>query len=236
MASRLLLLSSLLAAVVQGATNGTVTPAQACAQKCNAQLSDCQSQPDPNESLCAANYAGCLGYNPYDGNFKLATECAVKLSPAEECAKKCNAALSDCQSKPDPNESTCAANYAACVGYNPYNGNFKLATACAADTPAKNGTIYTTTVVDVLTTYCPTPTTLTINDKTYPVTEPTTLTISDCPCTISKPVGHVTQPSATTIKTVPTKPAEVEPSVVATAGAGRVVPGALVLLGIAALL
>jgi hypothetical protein len=229
MASRLLLLSSLLAAAVHGAaTNGTVTPAQACAQKCNAELSDCQGKPDPNESFCAANYAGCLGYDPYTPTFKMATECAVKLSAAEECAKKCNAALSDCQGKPDPNESTCAANYAACVGYNPYNGNFKLATACAANNNANNGTIYTTTVVDVLTTYCPTPTTLTVNGKTYPVTEPTTLTITDCPCTISKPVESATQPAAT-------KPAVVEPSVVPTAGAGRVVPGALVLLGVAAL-
>lgn len=43
---------------------------------------------------------------------------------------------------------------------------------------------YTTTViVTKLTTYCPGPTSLTQNGKTYIVTKETTLTINDCPCT-----------------------------------------------------
>jgi len=46
----------------------------------------------------------------------------------------------------------------------------------------------TTQVVTILTTYCPAPTTLTINSKTYTVTAATTLTITDCPCTIVGPI------------------------------------------------
>lgn len=56
--------------------------------------------------------------------------------------------------------------------------------------PGHNG--YVTEVVSELTTYCPKPTTLTYNGKTYPVTEATTLTITDCPCTVVKPAPTVT--------------------------------------------
>lgn len=53
-----------------------------------------------------------------------------------------------------------------------------------------NGTVSTITeVVDVYTTYCPEPTHLTMNNKTYTVTEACTFTITDCPCTITKPVS-----------------------------------------------
>ncbi|KAI8672290.1 hypothetical protein LRP88_03194 [Fusarium phalaenopsidis] len=57
-----------------------------------------------------------------------------------------------------------------------------------------NGTQYTTEVVTAYTTYCPAPTTLTYQDKTYTITEATTLTITDCPCTISHPLKPTYQP------------------------------------------
>ncbi|GAV26715.1 hypothetical protein PMKS-000170 [Pichia membranifaciens] len=41
-----------------------------------------------------------------------------------------------------------------------------------------------TEVVTAFTTYCPEPTTIVTNGKTYTVTSATTLTITDCPCTI----------------------------------------------------
>lgn len=44
--------------------------------------------------------------------------------------------------------------------------------------------IYVTKTVSHYTTYCPGPTQITTNDKTYTVTEATTLTITDCPCTV----------------------------------------------------
>lgn len=42
-----------------------------------------------------------------------------------------------------------------------------------------------TEVVDVWTTFCPEPTHLTMNNKTYTVTEACTFTITDCPCTVT---------------------------------------------------
>lgn len=60
----------------------------------------------------------------------------------------------------------------------------------AAAAAASNGTMTTITeVVDVYTTYCPGPTHLTMNNKTYTVTEACTFTITDCPCTVTKAVS-----------------------------------------------
>ncbi|CAB4256578.1 similar to Saccharomyces cerevisiae YER150W SPI1 GPI-anchored cell wall protein involved in weak acid resistance [Maudiozyma barnettii] len=54
--------------------------------------------------------------------------------------------------------------------------------------PAYNSTeLFTVTeVVTAFTTYCPEPTEIITNSKTYTVTGATTLTITDCPCTIVK--------------------------------------------------
>ena len=58
-------------------------------------------------------------------------------------------------------------------------------------TGGHNGTVTTTVVYDVYTTYCPYPTTVDFNGKKYVVDKPTTLTITDCPCTVveERPVG-----------------------------------------------
>ncbi|KAL5316556.1 hypothetical protein ACEPPN_015605 [Leptodophora sp. 'Broadleaf-Isolate-01'] len=50
----------------------------------------------------------------------------------------------------------------------------------------KNGTVYETITTTAITTYCPYPTEIVHNSKTYTVTEATTLTITDCPCTVTK--------------------------------------------------
>lgn len=66
---------------------------------------------------------------------------------------------------------------------------FSIATIVAAATMAvaHSNVTYVTEVVDVYTTYCPGPTTISHGSKTYTVTEPTTITF-ECPCTVTKPV------------------------------------------------
>ncbi|EGY18319.1 Clock-controlled protein 6 like [Verticillium longisporum] len=124
------------------------------------------------------------------------------------------------------------------------------ATAVMAGAYGHNNVTYTTEVVEVYTTYCPEPTTLTHGDKTYTITSATTLTITDCPCTISKPVlttsvvechncapppkptytapgvPHVPAPvpghNQTTTKVVVPAPTTQAPETVPTAGAGKV--------------
>ncbi|KAG7881069.1 hypothetical protein KL905_002065 [Ogataea polymorpha] len=79
-----------------------------------------------------------------------------------------------------------------------------LALASAAFAAYSNGTVSTITyettiseVVTALTTYCPEPTSIVTNGKTYTVTGATTLTITDCPCTKEEVI------TTTTITTCP---------------------------------
>ncbi|EFQ27781.1 hypothetical protein CGRA01v4_02805 [Colletotrichum graminicola] len=87
--------------------------------------------------------------------------------------------------------------------------------------PGYNGTgIYTvTTVWDSVSTYCPEPTTLCFNDRTYTIDKPTTLIISDCPCTQTYTTQYTDGPQYTSY-VMPKPPAQ-------TAGVGAPVnPGA----------
>jgi hypothetical protein len=61
-----------------------------------------------------------------------------------------------------------------------------LALAVSGAFAYSNGTVYTTEIVNVLTTYCPAATQITQGGKTYTVSSATTLTITDCPCTVTK--------------------------------------------------
>lgn len=86
-----------------------------------------------------------------------------------------------------------------------------LALAGSAVAAFSNDTVVTE-VVTAYTTYCPEPTEITQNGKTYTVTEATTLTITDCPCTITH-----TSSAAPTHNPAPTTAFEEF-----TAGAGKV--------------
>ncbi|KAG5793007.1 hypothetical protein H9Q69_007926 [Fusarium xylarioides] len=57
---------------------------------------------------------------------------------ATDCVAKCNKAHDECRTKPDANQATCAAEYANCLGYNPYDngGSLVTPTACSAASSA----------------------------------------------------------------------------------------------------
>ncbi len=55
--------------------------------------------------------------------------------------------------------------------------------------PGHHNVTTVTEVVDKYVTYCPEPTHLTFNNKTYTVTEACTYTITDCPCTVTRVVS-----------------------------------------------
>ena len=119
--------------------------ANVCVDACNKAKFDCQSKPNANMATCAAEYAGCIGYNPYaDTGYVEPTACSegasshtstATMAPepsADTCLETCNAAKSKCQSNLDNNRSTCASEYAACLGYNPYGGSgYVEPTACS---------------------------------------------------------------------------------------------------------
>ncbi|KAK0110853.1 hypothetical protein ONS96_002442 [Cadophora gregata f. sp. sojae] len=141
---------------------------------CEAQANACRTAPEANQSFCSAQLVACLGYNPYANNTATAT--SSSYTPRESC----QAAADQCRVKPGANQSTCSAELAACLGYNPYESK-----------PA-----YTTETVTQFTTYCPYPTTLVYNDKTYVATKDEVLTITDCPCTITQPVNPSSTPTS----------------------------------------
>ncbi|TGO51201.1 hypothetical protein BOTNAR_0364g00020 [Botryotinia narcissicola] len=135
------------------------TSADACSDKCNTEYNTCRSAPDANRSTCASNYASCLGYSPFDsnGSFVAPTACSsVASTPAasapgssapapsapapsapaasDACSDTCNTQYNTCRSAPDANRSTCASNYASCLGYSPFdsNGSLVAPTACSS--------------------------------------------------------------------------------------------------------
>ncbi|KAG4261338.1 hypothetical protein BFJ72_g13318 [Fusarium proliferatum] len=111
-----------------------------CLAKCNAAHDKCNTAPDANHATCAAEYAECIGYNPYGGaSFVTPTACshsskptATETAKADECVMKCDKAHDACNTAPGANHATCAAEYAECLGYNPYGGaSFVTPTACS---------------------------------------------------------------------------------------------------------
>ncbi|KAF5679882.1 cell wall glycoprotein [Fusarium denticulatum] len=110
-----------------------------------------------------------------------------KPTHVKECAEICSDKYDDCRVAPNANMATCAAEYAACLNYNPWeSGKFVKPTACHAG--GKPTAVYTTEVVTAVTTYCPEATTLTFGNKTVPVTAPGTVTVPDCHFTTTKPI------------------------------------------------
>ncbi|KAK1532443.1 uncharacterized protein CCOS01_04426 [Colletotrichum costaricense] len=134
-----------------------------CAATCAAAYDKCRSAPDANRATCAAEYAGCLGYSPFgpDGSLVTPTACSGTatavppittvapptgtavppittgvLPPATTgaaCVTGCNDAYNKCRSAPGANMSTCAAQYAGCLGYSPFgpDGSLVTPTACS---------------------------------------------------------------------------------------------------------
>ncbi|RDW59837.1 hypothetical protein BP6252_12924 [Coleophoma cylindrospora] len=137
---------------------------------------------------------------------------AVTATPTLfERQQSCDDQANACRTAPQANQAYCSAEYAACLGYNPYG------TAPAAPihtgspyNGSSNATVpcyYATEVVTAITTYCPSATVFTYNNgtpATYTATGPGTVTITNCPCTVTKsystkpvntPVGPTSYPA-----------------------------------------
>ncbi|KAM0233954.1 hypothetical protein ACHAPO_006828 [Fusarium lateritium] len=119
-----------------------------CVSECNSNYDTCRTAPGANMSTCAAQYAGCLGYNPFEGGSLVTpTACSAPASDTpkptqsgtSDCVTGCNDDYNKCRTAPGANMSTCAAQYAGCLGYNPFEGGSLVTpTACsvsASDTP-----------------------------------------------------------------------------------------------------
>ncbi|CEI61869.1 hypothetical protein FVEN_g2925 [Fusarium venenatum] len=114
-----------------------------CVSECNSNYDTCRTAPGANMSTCAAQYAGCLGYNPFEGGSLVTpTACSAPASDTpkptqpgtSDCVTGCNNDYNKCRTAPGANMSTCAAQYAGCLGYNPFEGGSLVTpTACSEE-------------------------------------------------------------------------------------------------------
>lgn len=64
-------------AATTSATPAPAAPTSACVTACNNAYDTCRTKPDANRAACASEYAGCLGYNPFEsGSLVAPTACA----------------------------------------------------------------------------------------------------------------------------------------------------------------
>lgn len=57
----------------------------------------------------------------------------------DKCAAECTAAHDQCVTAPSANMAECASEYAACLGYNPYEHGFVTPTACSKTPQSTRG-------------------------------------------------------------------------------------------------
>lgn len=112
-----------------------------CQQKvdCEAQDNACRTAPDANLSSCASQYAGCVGSktynndhnndnnndhnNDHNNNHKRDHTDDAAAPPSYPADKDCEAENNACRTAPGVNQAQCSADYASCLGYNPYDDN-----------------------------------------------------------------------------------------------------------------
>ncbi|KAL7792959.1 hypothetical protein V8C37DRAFT_379652 [Trichoderma ceciliae] len=112
----------------------TAPPHDDCAKECYEEYNKCRSAPGANQSTCASKYAECLGYNPFDGHHdheEVPTKCSSKPittptrppPPKVDCrqVKECTKELDKCRGKPGANQAECSAEFAKCLGFNPFS-------------------------------------------------------------------------------------------------------------------
>ncbi|KAF7909059.1 hypothetical protein BELL_1429g00010 [Botrytis elliptica] len=66
------------------------------------------------------------------------------LKSRDACSDACNTEYNTCRSAPGANQSTCASNYASCLGYSPYDSNGSLVTPTACSSVASSTTTQAT--------------------------------------------------------------------------------------------
>ncbi|KAK7579536.1 hypothetical protein V3481_015332 [Fusarium oxysporum f. sp. vasinfectum] len=114
--------------------------ADECVDKCNKAHDECNTAPDANHATFAPT---ACSHSAKPTGTHSATATATASAHADECLEKCNKAHDECNVTPDANLATCAAEWAECLGYNPYDGpggSLVEPTACSAATTMASAT------------------------------------------------------------------------------------------------
>lgn len=116
-----------LAAIASAQLAPRYTPAPGT-DECTVQYDSCRYAYEANQATCAANYADCLGYNPFTTTVSTATSTwptpvADPTYPAitPPATVDCGATFTACLKSNGTEDATCAAQFAACQGENPYS-------------------------------------------------------------------------------------------------------------------
>ncbi|KAI7347136.1 hypothetical protein KC354_g14031 [Hortaea werneckii] len=149
------------------------------------------------------NGASCVSTNVYLSLVTPTTSASATASASIDC----DAEYDYCRSLDDPHNPPdwvpCAALYAACLGPDAFADNSMTATGMASKGTKSTKMHYTTKYVTAFTTYCPSPTTLSINNSTMEITSTGHVTVP-CPtgCVVTRPMS--TQPVNATTSSKPT--------------------------------
>ncbi|KAI6848132.1 hypothetical protein KC332_g8386 [Hortaea werneckii] len=154
---------------------------------------------DPAHSY--PNGASCVSTN---GCLSLVTP-TTSASATASASRNCDAEYDSCRSLKDPHNPPdyvpCAALYAECLGPNALTGHSMTATGMMSKVTKTTKMHYTTKYVTAFTTYCPSPTTLSINNSTMEITSTGHVTVP-CPtgCVVTRPMSTQPAVNATTSK------------------------------------
>ncbi|RDA92343.1 hypothetical protein CP533_4416 [Ophiocordyceps camponoti-saundersi (nom. inval.)] len=114
-----------------------------CAQKCTESYDACRGKPGANMSLCASEYASCLGFNPFTDSYAAPTACAQSSAPAPystpysapystpavelTCPETCEEKFNTCRGQPGAYLDECVEDKNAChsaCGYSPSSSSY----------------------------------------------------------------------------------------------------------------
>ncbi|KAF5982664.1 hypothetical protein FBULB1_4162 [Fusarium bulbicola] len=149
-------------AVLAGLASARLYKRDECATACTDAYNSCRVEPNASQAFCAEDYERCLGFNPFLGSNSItaptacsrgatgasntaAVESTAVINTLPRASRSSAPAYGGSSSSPigiDTNDSccanmaSCAAQYAQCLGYNPFNGGGSLVTPTACSVPA----------------------------------------------------------------------------------------------------
>lgn len=235
-------------------TTTIIPPKDECSMKCGEEYNSCRTAPDANMSYCAAMYAKCLGYNPWEsGSFVTPTACSAQPTGTVYTTEVVTAITTYCPEATTlthgnktytvTEPTTLTITDCPCTITKPCSTEVALPTepaqsyesapqpsastpATAGDCPAECATAYDTcrSGADANMSTCAAEYSSCLGYNPFGA-DGSLITPTACSSVVSPPASTATS-----------TPAGSGPSEVPTAGAGRVLPGALVALGAFALL
>ncbi|KAI9046517.1 hypothetical protein LZ554_009264 [Drepanopeziza brunnea f. sp. 'monogermtubi'] len=109
--------TAVIVALAASLTNASVIDRRAA--YCQTKADTCRAEPDANETICAIVFIACVGpSSPPQETTSTSAAAPSITAPVVDCYSQAN----ECRTVPGANQAVCSAQYASCVGYDPYDG------------------------------------------------------------------------------------------------------------------